>query len=344
MGKEEFIQELTFKNSRFVNDINTKLSNLDKTFNDFLSKFNKVNSELQQCQKINSHLRIMQHQCITLRQRMVRYHLCTLVHYSCALLFAYFTIATFFMLHLFSFCFMLQLLHVALFCVAVAPCCTFSKMHFFILYSSKFNKVNSELQQCQKINSHLRIMQHQCITLRQRMVRYHLCTLVHYSCALLFAYFTIATFFMLHLFSFCFMLQLLHVALFCVAVAPCCTFSKMHFFILYSFQVALFSCYNLFMLHLFCVLHSFHVAHVLCCTFSVLHIFYIALFSSCTFFVLYTFRVALFRVALLFFMLHLFSCCTMLHCNFFRIVSCCSFFKLHYFHVLYFFYITVFSS
>ena len=207
MGKEEFIQELTFKNSRFVNDISAKLSNLDEKFNDFLSKYNKVNSELQQCQKINSHLRIIQHQCITLRQRTVRYHLCTLVHYSCALLFAYFTIATFFMLHLFSFCFMLQLLHVALFCVAVASCCTFSKMHFFILY---------------------------------------------------------------------------------------------------SFQVALFSCYNLFMLHLFCVLHSFHVAHVLCCTFSVLHIFYIVLFSSCTFFVLYTFRVALFRVALLFFMLHSF--------------------------------------
>ena len=35
MSKEEFIQELTDINSSFVNDINTKLSNL---FNEFVSK------------------------------------------------------------------------------------------------------------------------------------------------------------------------------------------------------------------------------------------------------------------------------------------------------------------
>ena len=56
MGKEELIQELTDINSSFVNDINTKLSNLEETFNEFMSKYDKINSELQQCKKINSHL------------------------------------------------------------------------------------------------------------------------------------------------------------------------------------------------------------------------------------------------------------------------------------------------
>ena len=56
MTKEELIQELTDINSSFVNDINTKLSNLEEKFNDFLSKCDNVNSELQQCKKINSHL------------------------------------------------------------------------------------------------------------------------------------------------------------------------------------------------------------------------------------------------------------------------------------------------
>ena len=56
MSKEELIQELTDINSSFVNDINTKLSNLEEKFNDFLSKYDNVNSELQQCKKFNSHL------------------------------------------------------------------------------------------------------------------------------------------------------------------------------------------------------------------------------------------------------------------------------------------------
>ena len=55
-SKEELIQELTDINSSFVNDINTKLSNLEEKFNEFVSKYDKVNSELQQCKKINSHL------------------------------------------------------------------------------------------------------------------------------------------------------------------------------------------------------------------------------------------------------------------------------------------------
>ena len=42
MSKEELIQKLRDINSSFVNDINTKLT--------------KVNSELQQCKKFNSHL------------------------------------------------------------------------------------------------------------------------------------------------------------------------------------------------------------------------------------------------------------------------------------------------
>ena len=65
MSKEELIQELTDINSSFVNDINTKLSNLEEKFNDFLSKYDSVNSELQQCKKFNSHLltRIIQLAC-----------------------------------------------------------------------------------------------------------------------------------------------------------------------------------------------------------------------------------------------------------------------------------------
>ena len=39
-------------NSSFVNDINTKLSNLEEKFNDFLSKYDNVNSELQQCKNL----------------------------------------------------------------------------------------------------------------------------------------------------------------------------------------------------------------------------------------------------------------------------------------------------
>ena len=65
MSKEELIQELTDINSSFINDINTKLSNLEEKFNDFLSKYDNVSSELQQCKKFNSHLltRIIQLEC-----------------------------------------------------------------------------------------------------------------------------------------------------------------------------------------------------------------------------------------------------------------------------------------
>ena len=46
MSKEELIQELTDINSSFVNDINTKLTDLSEKFNNFTSKYDKVYSEL----------------------------------------------------------------------------------------------------------------------------------------------------------------------------------------------------------------------------------------------------------------------------------------------------------
>ena len=61
MSKEKLIEELTDINSSFVNDINMKLSNLEEKFNNFLSKYDNVNSELQQCKKFNSHLLTIMH-------------------------------------------------------------------------------------------------------------------------------------------------------------------------------------------------------------------------------------------------------------------------------------------
>ena len=55
MSKEELIQEFTDINLSFVNDINMKHQSRGKV-NDFLSKYDKVNSELQQCKKRNPHL------------------------------------------------------------------------------------------------------------------------------------------------------------------------------------------------------------------------------------------------------------------------------------------------
>ena len=49
MIKEELIQELTNINSSFVNDINTKLTDLSDRFNTFISKYDEmVYTELQQ--------------------------------------------------------------------------------------------------------------------------------------------------------------------------------------------------------------------------------------------------------------------------------------------------------
>ena len=121
------------------------------------------------------------------------------------------------------------------------------------------------------------------------------------------------TLFMLHLFACRFMLLSLHVAFFCVALISCLNLSVFHLFIWYSFQIVLFSCCILSMLHLFVcctllklylfsccfMLRSLHVA-----PFFLLQFFHIALFSSFTFFVLFSFRVAVFIVAL-------FSFCTL---------------------------------
>ena len=72
MSKEELIQELTNINSSFVNDINAKLTDLSDRFNKFMSKYDKVYSELQQCKSYNSHLlpRIIQleHNAVTTSQ------------------------------------------------------------------------------------------------------------------------------------------------------------------------------------------------------------------------------------------------------------------------------------
>ena len=114
----------------------------------------------------------------------------------------------------------------------------------------------------------------QCITVHHRTTRY---PFVHSSALFLCTFFACVSLFMVHLFSFCFMLQLLHVSLFlCVALISYSTFTGFHFFILHSFQVALFWCRTLFMLHCF-----------VCCT-----LFMLSLFSFC--FMLHFFCVALF--------------------------------------------------
>ena len=51
MIKEELIQELTDINSSFLNDINTKLSNLEEKFNDFLSKYEML---IQSCSSVKN--------------------------------------------------------------------------------------------------------------------------------------------------------------------------------------------------------------------------------------------------------------------------------------------------
>ena len=133
-----------------------------------------------------------------------------------------------------------------------------------------------------------------------------------------------------------------------------------------SFQVALFSCWNFFVLHLFSV-HFLHVARFLgwtfsvalsshlpllpplfmfcsCCIIFMFHFFLVTLFcvvrSSCYIvFMLHLFHIALFSCFAIS-MLHsfrvgFFSCYTFFMLLFFRVVpfSFCSFSLLHYFHV-----------
>ena len=56
MSKEELIQELADINSRFVTDINTKLSSPSEKCNESSIEHYMFHSELQQCKKFNSHL------------------------------------------------------------------------------------------------------------------------------------------------------------------------------------------------------------------------------------------------------------------------------------------------
>ena len=53
---ENMSKERAYSRVSFVNDINAKLTDLPDEFNEFLSKYDKVYSELQQCKSYNSHL------------------------------------------------------------------------------------------------------------------------------------------------------------------------------------------------------------------------------------------------------------------------------------------------
>ena len=78
-----------------------------------------------------------------------------------------------------------------------------------------------------------------------------------------FPYFTLVTFFMLHLFSRCafFMLHFFRVEILRVALFTCCTLFMLQFFPLVLFS----SCTLLILQHApFCVLHFFHAALISC--------------------------------------------------------------------------------
>ena len=160
----------------------------------------------------------------------------------------------------------------------------------------------------------------QCITVRQRTARYHLCTLVHYSRALF-----------LHIL----LLSIFSCCTFC-RFASCCNYFMFYFFCVALFPNCTFSYCTLFKLHLL------RVVHFSCCTF-----FCVALFSCYICFVLNFFSVALFSYCTIF-KLHIFcvvhfSCCTFLCCTFLfpfctlfmlHLFSCCSFFVFYCFRSL----------
>ena len=125
---------------------------------------------------------------------------------------------------------------------------------------------------------------------------------------------------MLDLVSFCFKLHSLHVALFCLALIPCCNSSVLHFFHIALFLSCTFLCYILFVLN-FSVLDVLH--YFLSSTFFVLHSFRVALFPCCTFFMLHSSCRTYFRFVL-------FSCytfCALIPC------CCCAHPVLHLFDV-----------
>ena len=56
ISKGKLIQELTDINSSFVNVIYAKPTDLSEKFHEFISEYEKVYSEFQQCKSFNSHL------------------------------------------------------------------------------------------------------------------------------------------------------------------------------------------------------------------------------------------------------------------------------------------------
>ena len=132
----------------------------------------------------------------------------------------------------------------------------------------------------------------QCITVRQRTARYHLCTLVHYSRALFLHILLLSIFSCCTFCRFASCCNYFMFYFFCVALFPNCTFSYCTLFKLHLLRVVHFSCCTCFCVALFScyicfVLHTFRVALFTCCTFFVLHYFQVAHFLCCTLFVLH---------------------------------------------------------
>ena len=225
------------------------------------------------CWCLDSHSIITKYQCITVRHGTACYRF---VHSSALFLcifFPYFSLVTFFMSHFF---------HVVLFL-----CCTFFVLHSFCvaLWSSGI------ISMWHFFMLHYFILQFSRDALFSCYSNFKL----HFSRGTLFSR---CTFFMFYLFSCCFMVHSVHVALFCCCTLLGCTFSYFFhtapFFVL--LHVELFSCCSFFALHSFCValfpccsffmLHSCHVAPFSCCTILMLQFFQIALFSCFIFFIL----------------------------------------------------------
>ena len=189
----------------------------------------------------------------------------------------------------------------------------------------------------------------QCITVRRRTTRYHLCTLVHHSFAL-FLHISL-----LSLFSCCTFCRSASCCnyfmfyFFCVALFPNCTFSYCTLFKLHLLRVVHFSCCTFLFVALFScyicfVLHTFRVTLFPCCTFFILHYFQVAHFLCYTFFVLH-FSVLHFSFSMLysfhvapFFVLYYFHFVPFAHSFHVALFSCCTLFGLHFFHVIIFSY------
>ena len=98
-----------------------------------------------------------------------------------------------------------------------------------------------------------------------------------------------------------FLISLWQFIFFHVGLFSCCTLFSFHFCHTAPFPCCTFSCNNLFMLHLFFLLHSsFMYCSISCCTFTSCHVFvlhflllhssHVAIFSCCTLFMLHYFQ------------------------------------------------------